>query len=123
MSRKRKIILFTTLAVILITGTIISLTHRRPGPMTGKSLDSKKEVKLTMQKINDISDSIHAFPEKTALYFRRAHLYRTINKFDMAIEDYNTIMKISKDSSELKLAEEKKKSCIKVKNYLNKIKN
>ena len=120
MDGKKKIILFSTLAIILLIGAFISLNHKRPGKIRGKSLDSKKEVKLTLQRIKNITDSIALTPQNTGLYFQRAKLYFTINKWDEAIADYNTIIKTSKDTSEISLAKSKLKSCKQVKNYLNK---
>ena len=122
MNRKNKIILFTTLAIILLAGAVITSKHKRPGEIRGKSLDSKKEVKLTLQRIEKLTDSIRSFPQNTELYFRRAHLYFTVNDMDKAIADYDTIIRISKDSTEISLAKAKKNSCLNVKNYLKKTK-
>ena len=104
----------------MILGAIISLTNQRPKSNREKN---KSEVYLKNENINEIniqikslSDSIILTPKAYSLRLKRARLFKSINKFDEAISDYNYYL--NNISSENTKIQQELQAVIKVKEFL-----
>lgn len=116
----RRIGVIVTLIIIMILGAIISLTNQRPKSNREKN---KSEVYLKNENINEIniqikslSDSIILTPKAYSLRLKRARLFKSINKFDEAISDYNYYL--NNISSENTKIQQELQAVIKVKEFL-----
>lgn len=127
MFNKNRIRLLIALALILIIGAFITINNLRPVSDRKKNnqekLDSEKELNSALESIKSLSDSI-SNSKKTDIYLlKRAEIYKSINKFDEAINDLKLVVNSSKDLELKEKARKELKSCINIKEHLDKLKN
>ncbi len=127
MFNKNRIRLLSALAVVLVIGFFLVINNLRPVSERKKKgqerLNPKKELQKISKRISVLSDSIKKFPEKPILFYKRAGLYKSINKYDNALEDYSTFIEKTKDGKLKSIAEKEFESVKKVKRFLEKQKD
>ncbi len=124
---KNRIKLFVALAVILIVGFTNTLLHLRPVSDRKKNdqekIDYKTELKNTNKKIDSLTKLINIKGSDSKLLLNRAGLYKSINKYDSAIVDYNNFIKSTQNAELKSKAQKELKYCKKIKNHLAKTKS
>jgi len=124
MLTKNKIRLFIALGIILIVGFTNTLLNLRPVSERKKhkqeKIDYKQELKNINDKIFSISIKIKNDTSDSKLFLDRARLYKSINKYDKAIVDYNDFIMKTSDDSLKEQAKKELKSCENIKNHLEK---
>ncbi len=127
MFNKNRIRLLSALAVVLVIGFFLVINNLRPVSERKKKgeerLNPKKELQKISKRISVLSDSIKKYPEKPILFYKRAGLYKSINKYGKAIEDYEYFIKKTKKQDLKTKAEKELESVKKVKRFLEKQKN
>ncbi len=127
MFNKNRIRLFIALAVILIVGFFLVINNLRPvseRKATGREkLDTKKELQKINNRIAVLSDSIVKFPGEALLYYKRAGLYKSINKYEKAIEDYEYFVENAENQDVKTKAIKELESAKQVQRFLEKQKN
>jgi len=124
---KNRIKLFVALAVILIVGFTNTLLHLRPVSDRKQNdlekIDYKTELKNTNKKIDSLTKLIIIKDSDSKLLLNRAGLYKSINKYDNAIVDYNNFIKLSEDVELKSKAQKELKYCKTIKDHLAKTKS
>ncbi len=124
---KNRIKLFVALAVILIVGFTNTLLHLRPVSDRKKNdqekIDYKTELKNTNKKIDSLTKLINIKDSDSKLLLNRAQLYKSINKYNNAIVDYNNFIQLSEDVELKSKAQKELKYCKTIKNHLTKTKS
>ncbi len=122
MFTKNRIKLLSALAIILIVGLFLVINNLRPVSERKKSgrekLNVKKEVQKISRRISLLSDSIKEFSDKSLLFYQRAKLYKSINKYNEALEDYKIFIEKTNNSDLKEKAKKEIKSIEKVKEFL-----
>ncbi len=127
MLTKNRIKLLIALGIILIIGFTNTIFHLRPVSDRKKNkfekLDTKKELQNALIAIKLLTDSIAKDSSSPIMHLKRARYYKSINKFNEAIVDYNKFLKNNTNSSLGEKAKSELKSCVKIQKYYNKIKS
>lgn len=126
MFTKNRIRLLIALGIILIVGFSNTLLNLRPVSERKKNnqekVDYKKELESAESSIKILSESIKQDRSDSKLVLKRAQLYKSINKFEEAIVDYENFIKYSNDQELLTIAKKELKSCKTVKSHFDKLK-
>ncbi len=127
MFNKNRIRLLSALAVILVIGFFLVINNLRPVSERKKKGRERLDSKIEWQKINNrisiLSDSIKDFPENYNLFYQRARLYKSINEYGKAIDDYSIFI-TGTNSQDLKTKAKNELESVKnVKRFLDKQNN
>ena len=124
---KNRIKLFIALALILIVGFANTLLHLRPVSERKQNdqekIDYKTELKNTNKKIDSLTKLINIKNLDSKLLLNRARLYKSINKYNNAIVDYNNFIQLSEDVELKSKAQKELKYCKTIINHLTKTKS